>query len=302
MTTLSGTTTKKQDLMATLGFSGVRMIPGPSSCVMIVQGMSGRGKTTLMSSNPDAFILNLDLSSTPGDAAPQATVWPGLNSAGRPVDPSPTGDPEDGKEIVLDYDKVIAVIDTLCEAAEKQLPGRPKMVVIDTLDVLQQLIMDHLLEKQQELRLSTDKKPDFYAIGQRGWTVLSDKILSIVKRLRSHGYGVCIIMQVGEKWVNDGVSDKLVQVRLVTPSVMKPLRTMAEMILTIDKQGRDKAVRENNKIVGKETVWTYTLSHTEKSLGGEGKTRRSLPETIELPVVGGWAKFEKVYAESIGES
>jgi hypothetical protein len=297
---ISGTSTAKDDLMATLGYVGRRMIPGPKSCIGIIQGHAGDGKTTFFLDAEDTLILNLDLSSTPGDTVPKAAFWPGLNDDGRPVKPCKSGDPNDGTEMTFSYEEVRNIVGTLEQLAEKGAEGRPKMVVIDTLDVLQSLVMDYLLRNQQRLRLTNDEKPDFYAIGQRGWTVMADEVVKLIKRLRNAGYGVWIIMQIAERWKNDGVKDIMVDDRLVAPSIIKPLRTMSEMIFTLSKRQYKRTVKKGGK-PALETGYERILSTEQVSLGAEGKSRRSLPEEIVLPSENCFSFFEDLYLKSINK-
>lgn len=297
---ISSGPTAADKLALSLGYKNTMMVPGPSSCFAILQGQSGVGKTSLLSSNPDALILNLDLSSTPGKVAPKATLWPGLNSEGHPVRPHESGDPEQAQEFVLNFAEVQTMVNLLCKLAQDKVEGRPRVVVIDTIDVLQSMVMQHCVENQQQLRLSSlGDKPDFYSLGQAGWGKLADIIVSMVDRLRNHGYGVWLIMQTTMKWKKAGEVDQLAEDRLVTPSLFARLRPKAEMIFTVTKTKQSKVVEKNGRKMrdGEEVV--HALHTDIVTLGSEGKSRRDLPAQITLPEANAWQMFETLYKESL---
>jgi hypothetical protein len=73
---------------------------------------------------PDAFVINLDLSSTVSPT-PSVQCGPALVLMVRPMD-------IDGKPLILTWDHVEAKIKQLCDMA-KNGDERPSMVVIDTM-------------------------------------------------------------------------------------------------------------------------------------------------------------------------
>ena len=68
-----------------LGFSGQKMVHPPGQLLGLLVGMPGTGKSSFVQSNPNAFIINADGTSTT-NPNPQACIWPGVTADGQPMD------------------------------------------------------------------------------------------------------------------------------------------------------------------------------------------------------------------------
>ena len=106
-----------------LGFSGQRMKYPLNALFGMVVGEQNTGKSYLFQSNPDAFIINLDLSSTVTPEC-RATIWPGVDDAGLPID-------IDNKHLVLTWDKVLEKKQQLIDMAKAAGAGTSGVGVWD---------------------------------------------------------------------------------------------------------------------------------------------------------------------------
>jgi len=90
-----------------LGFQGGPGLYSLRNLFGMVVGEQNSGKSYLFQSCPDAFVINLDLSSTVSPHA-KCAVWPGIGLDGRPMD-------VDGKPLIITWDHVEAKIKQLCD-------------------------------------------------------------------------------------------------------------------------------------------------------------------------------------------
>ena len=140
----------------------------------LLVGESGAGKSFVMQSNPDAYILNLDETPTVYPNS-EATMFPIAGPDGRPVD-------ETGKPIVLSWEDIEEKKKVLCALATSNSP-RPQTVVLDTIMQALRLLRPYVAKMYG--------RENFRDVdGRLGWERLFDTLIEFAVTLRRHGYGV----------------------------------------------------------------------------------------------------------------
>ena len=286
----------------TLGFSGQRMQYPLNSMFGMVVGEQNTGKSYLFQSNPDAFIFNLDLSST---VIPEcrATIWPGINDEGRPVD-------VDGKHIKLDWDKVLAKKQQLIQLAESNQP-RPKCVVFDTITP-----MTRMLKPWVAKQMGREKFEQLH--GPAAYDKLFEEILQIAFDLRQHGYGVWFIAHLSKEFVQISEESSSKQTELIlnlSGGMNRRLTPAVEMIAPIccdvvtEMVPRTKTIKMSN---GKEVEKTFhdsvtsykrKIAFSDPRFAGLIRTRTvNRMSDIPLDGVSPWSQFEEAFNNANKES
>ena len=178
---------------ASLGFSGQHMKFPIDRLFGMISGAPNSGKSTLFQSNPDAFIFNLDVSSTVSPN-PVACIWPGISPEGQACD-------VDGSQFKLTWKSVIDKYRQLMDLAGSKSP-RPSIVVIDSLGAIINLAKENVMKEWQK---DSWRELD----GRAGWDTVYDGILRLAFSLRNAGYGVFFschiinsVIQLGDdRWV-----------------------------------------------------------------------------------------------------
>ena len=204
----------------TLGFSGQRMQYPLNSLFGMVVGEQNTGKSYLFQSNPDAFIFNLDLSST---VVPEcvATIWPGIDEDGRPID-------IDDKTISLDWEKVLQKKDQLIQLATSNQP-RPKCVVFDTITPMIRMLKPWVTKQFNKNRFEELHGPQAY-------DRMFEEVLQIAFDLRRAGYGVWFIAHLAKEIVNLNDENNTKQSELIlnlSQGMTRRLTPAVEMIAPI---------------------------------------------------------------------
>jgi hypothetical protein len=282
-----------------LGFAGVRMIHPLDKCLGLICGYPGGGKSCLIQSHENGFILNLDKSSTTCEE-PKAVIWPGINQEGDPID-------IDGRTFILDWEATEAKKQLLVKLARENKP-RPRTVFIDSVTEMVRLLKDYITRDNNK-----EKWQDMD--GRRAWDRLYDMIVSFCEDLRRAGYGVYLICHVVNAVVPVG-EDMFKEVTELTlgKGGYKRLYPSFEVVAVIEKITRNEYKEQENKPIknprtGKEmtrkkpktikvekTVHVFAVE--SKKLDGIVKHRVNMPDEIELPAVGGWAYVSNIYAEA----
>ena len=156
-----------------LGFSGQRMVHPPGQLLGLLVGMPSAGKSFFVQSNPNAFIINTDGTSTT-NPNPQACMWPGVTPNGEPMDVG-------GSKMVLTWDAILEKKKQLIHMSETGQP-RPQTIVLDSLGPSIQLMKDWVTKKAGR---ENWKELD----GRRAWDDVYDGLLRFSLDLRRHGYG-----------------------------------------------------------------------------------------------------------------
>ena len=168
-----------QQRYANLGFTGVKMVHPPERLFGLICGLPGEGKSQFIHSHPDAWVCNMDCTSTMGDV--QATIWPGIAATGLPIDVN-------GEPLMMTWEAVQAKVDLLCQMAKTNQP-RPATVFFDSLGTWIPLLKDWITR-------SNDKKDWRDMDGRRSWDQLYDMVIDTCLTLRRCGYGVYIVCHV----------------------------------------------------------------------------------------------------------
>lgn len=159
----------------------------PGGSFMALVGEPSTGKTSFMASNPRAFILNCDRSQLPVMPEFRAAVWPVRNPAGELIG-------SDGQPVEMTWNSVHDTIDILCEMAEND-EERPETVIFDTIAGQMQLAM----QKHMNDRGVTDWRQ---LDGRAGWDWVYNSMIGQWDRLRTAGYGVCLVLHAVNKIVS----------------------------------------------------------------------------------------------------
>jgi len=282
----------------TLGFSGQRMQYPLNSMFGMVVGEQNTGKSFLFQSNEDAFIINLDLSST---VVPEcvATIWPGINEEGRPID-------VDGKPMILDWDKVLAKKHQLIELAKADKP-RPKCVVFDTITPLIRMLKPWVAQQ-----MGREKWEQCH--GPAAYDRLYDEILQIAGDLRKYGYGVWFIAHLSKELmeVSEETTKRELTVNL-SSGLTRRLTPAVEMIAPIccdvvtEMVPRTKTIKMSN---GKEVEKTFhdTVTSNKRKIAFDDPRFASLIRTrtvnrmpdVDLNSPNPWASFETAFNDANG--
>lgn len=191
-------TTKK---WANLGFASAGMSYPLTRMFGMIVGEQNCGKTFLLQSCPDAFIVNCDLSGSPNPNAVSVS-WPCVDST--------TGNTLDvgNRPMTMTWDAVEAKIAQLVSLP----PGsdRPAMVVFDTLGG-----MIRLLQPWVAAQLGRPKFTD--CDGRQAWDRLYAHIIDgVCTKLRTAGYGVWIVAHLGRQWkqIDDSKSTEVLDFQI----------------------------------------------------------------------------------------
>ena len=278
-----------------LGFSATRMVAPPSRLFGLLVGMPGAGKSCFIQSNPDAFIINTDLSSTTTDE-PQACIWPGMGPDGTPVEPDGSG----YKSIVLTWDKILEKKKSLIDLSESG-KDRPATVMIDSLGPAIALVKNWVTKKAGK---SDWKELD----GRRAWDDVYEQLLRFALDLRQHGYGFYYICHLVNAKIPLGDDRYVIRPELtITDSFYKRLFPLFELVAAFESEmvSKTEMVTQMNKdgTPGpKRAKSVKTKKHfitvNDEQLAGITKCRVVLPDRFELPKVGSWSVFEETYLNS----
>ena len=283
-----------------LGFSGQKMKYPLNALFGMVVGEQNTGKSYLFQSNPDAFIINLDLSST---VTPEcaATIWPGVNEDGLPID-------IDGKHLVLTWDKVLEKKKQLIDMAQANEP-RPKCVVLDTITPCVRLLKPYIAKKM-------DRTSFEQAHGPAAYDKLFDEILSFAFDLRQVGYGVWFIAHLSREFLqvsDDGAKQEELTLNL-SSGMVRRLTPAVEMIAPVCCDRRSTTVMETKvvksgakqierKIPTEKIVYDRKLAFDDPRFSRIIRTRTTsrLPN-IPLDPVDPWGAFESAFNDANKES
>ncbi|MGA1752730.1 MAG: AAA family ATPase [Pontimonas sp.] len=199
------------------------MVVGPQNC----------GKSYLVQSNPDAFIINADDSPVVNPHG-QACIWPARDTNGRIID-------LDGKPMVLTWDAIEKKKQLLIEMA-KANEDRPKCVVLDTLFPVIRLLKQHVTQQYGKQNFEDLHGPMAY---ERVYGALIEFALS----LRQHGYGVWYVAHLSKKWVPLSETSNVEEYRMaMSDGLQERLSKTVEMIAPIKATHETKTYAEEQTI------------------------------------------------------
>lgn len=294
--------------------------PRLSECVSVIGGVSGVGKTSLVASNPEALILNLDVSTTPGSENLPARVWPSRRR-GLIVeeDPKFPNDIERAKPIRLTWESLIRVIDDKIDKLAIS-ENRPSLIVIDTLDEMIDLAKDYV--HRNAFKFGEGGAESFSEISAfKSWPKVREITEYAIKKLhRQMGFGVCVLVQLTEidhTEIQGGDLKSATNRRVLKPATnrktFESIMRSAEYVFQIDHENTrsERLVPMRNKegevVLGPdgqpkmrkttETSPQRVLTGTLHAFDGTTKTRHPLKsDRLVLPTTGGWAALEEFVA------
>lgn len=306
--------------VAMLGFTDIDGVPDLLHLRITIVGQMGSGKSRLWQFCPDALIINTDtspLSLDPGEKL-RARMWPvRRKSDGRPVEPNPQfpHDPEKGTPIEkLTWERILGVKDKLIELAARNAPGRPKAVVLDTVDMAVDMVQQYLADKANK-----DSFNDLYI---DKWNAMYSQFDDFATQLHRAGYGVILVMHLGDKQITLNEKEKLHlhDVTLLPGNMWNYLRNFTDIVGAVikervetdvfaDKLGPDgkplidpRTKRKVRVATGKKTavtkVWLAFEKNEKADMPGIIKARASLPSLILLPKNDPWGAFEAAYRKA----
>ena len=288
-------------------FKDVTMRPPLESLIGMVCARSTGGKSNLFQSCPDAFIFNMDLAGTTLSPC-RASIWPAIDPAtGNPVERS-------GNQMMpiqnFSFNHVMEKVELLIQMGHDGVQGRPKMIVMDTLDrllfyVTQQYLADNKISRLKQAGNTFD-----------AWDAIYTPIITLPQRFRNAGYGFWWTVQLGEKMVDSKGEQgrQLVKDRpLITDNLFSKIFPAAEVSAIVEP----REIKEKTLIIIKDPV-------TKKPImlpNGKPKTeirvtsteRRVLafdsrevikrrgdipPEIILYPQKDAWAIFKAAYEKA----
>jgi len=184
-------------------FQNVSMKPPVESLIGMILGKSGQGKSTLFQSYSGAFIFNLDLAGTSLDPC-RARIWPGIDPAtGNIVERGPGG------ELIhipkFHWGLVQEKIDLLLQMGRDKVKGRPRVVVMDTLDKVLYYVLEHYCTTKNIQRIKQAGN------SWDAWEEIHSYIVKLPFLFREAGYGFFWTAQLGDKMAEIAPDQKQLQ-------------------------------------------------------------------------------------------
>jgi len=258
----------------------------------LVVGEAGSGKSFLLQSNPNAFIINLD--ETPAVCSTsEAVMWPTPGVDGRAQD-------ERGNPMVLSWKLVEEKHKQLIDLAVRNQP-RPETVVIDTLGAAIRLLRPHIASLYGREKF-TDVD------GRLGWERLFDTLIEFGASLRRHGYGVFYIAHLSRKHIPLSENQHVEEYKiLISDGLYARMFPMFDLVVPITttwdviEESREVEVKVGDRIIKKTNVSSKKVRHhfatfSNPKLEGIAKVRTMQPmETLKLPPEAAWAALQSAY-------
>jgi len=258
----------------------------------LVVGEAGAGKSFLLQSNPNAFIINLD--ETPAVCpTSEAVMFPTPGSDGRAQD-------EKGNPIVLSWKLVEEKHKQLVDLATRNQP-RPETVVIDTLGAAIRLLRPHIASLYGREKF-TDVD------GRLGWERLFDTLIEFGASLRRHGYGVYYIAHLSRKHIPLSEQQHVEEYKiLISDGLYARMFPMFDIVIPITttwdtiEEVREVETKVGDRIIKRQVtdsrkVRKHFATFSNPKLEGIAKVRTLNPiDTIQLPTDGAWSAMQAAY-------
>jgi hypothetical protein len=280
-----------------------KMVAPPWAIMAFLIGFPKTGKSAFLQSYEDAFIFNLDCSSTTTET-PKAALFPWIGPEGRP-----TGD--DGNPVALDWgEHVLPKINILIELAKNREP-RPRLVAFDSLTACVSLLQKYVVKHSVPLGLSREVAAQWRDLhGPAAWDAVYGIVADTMVTLHAHGYGVYIVGHITNAKIPLGEDKYKIQPELtITDRFYSRLFPYFEMVAAVTVREVTEVLEREIKAVirgvekvekRKETINVSKrfLSVDDTDLQGLLGRRVKIPGSIELPPLDAWKTFEKVYLDS----
>lgn len=279
-----------------LGFGATPVAFDLNNVFGMLVGEQNSGKSYLVQSNPDAFVINADDSPVVNPHG-QACIWPARDSNGRIID-------LDGKPMVLTWDAIERKKQTLIEMA-KANEDRPKTVVLDTLFPVLRLLKHHVVQHYG--------KQDWDQLhGPMAYERVYSSVIEFALSLRQHGYGVWFIAHLSKRWVplsetsnvqeyalsmSEGLRERLSKtVEMIAPIVAtQEVETFAEeQTITVGAKEIKRQVSKTRPVIKR------TISFSNPSFAHLIRTRtlRPMPD-VPLDEGNPWETFSRAFRSAI---
>jgi len=245
----------------------------------LIMGFPDAGKSHLLESNPDAYIINCDGTST-SNPDTVATIYPGFNAEGRACD-------ENGKAFTLTYQHISDIVGRLEEMAKRD-EERPTTVIFDSLTTLMELAKEWVPEN---LFASTKGKQFRHLDGQMAYSTMYAELLKLFNRVSSAGYGCYVVVHLKRNIRNAGKeNEKEVILPSISGNFAQQLLAFFELCLSVECE---------MKYTSKGYQRIVTLGATFPDLLQQNMYKSRVPIKLIVPEKNGWAAFVDAYYKGI---
>lgn len=266
-------------------------------------GMSNSGKSALIQSNPDAYVFNLDATSTVTPTS-KAVLWPRIApaAAGLFIDDS-------GVPFVFRYEHMAEKVAKLIELAQQNKP-RPKTVCFDSLTAWQRMLVEYIPRNAKTLGISANNDLQWKDLhGPAAWDLLYESIINTIISLRNAGYGVYVVGHITRRWIPINENQHKLEFEFtITDNFWKRLVPIFQLSACMATEKGVTTERKVTKVManGKEhevtkDVNTETTNHylyfKRDDLINMTKGR-VVSSKILIPKDNAWAAFESAYDSS----
>jgi len=306
------------------GISGVPIVPPLSKQTMMIAGRTGVGKTAFIQSCPTGYIINTDLC---GVTTPhfKATIWPAVSSDMRPCEaasPREVGAFKDEelseqvgfdvwlKPVEMTWDAVLEQANILVSLAKQNVPDRPEIVFLDTVDSTIRMLQPWVAAKYG--------KDSFDALhGKLGWPAIWDEVTGLCRRLTAAGYGFVYVLHLTDKIVYENQEASILRnIPRITDNFSLQIQATCGIcgVIDITEESCTEKVplkdRNGNPILNAQgkprtrdrvvTERVHTLSFDAKVNRYAAKNRVGLTDflgasKLRLPLDDGWGAFANAY-------
>jgi len=254
---------------------------------LYVTGLSGEGKSTFVSSIPDAWVI--DYEKGVGGVVDRRAGYFNIFEAAKKL----------GKTT---YEVHRMIIDMLIEDARNN--KRPcKRVVFDTHDGWVELETINFL-KEKSAGVKTYEDIGQYGEKGAGHSLIQGRCKRILADLESNGYTWAVVGHL--TYVPETAPDGKTQMNIrpiLSKGYVGPIVRKSELHITINsiahKERVDSTVKGQIIKGGKEEVvtryWLYTKPTEAKRMEGKQRGVPNLARIIEVPMVGGWDVLKQAY-------
>lgn len=265
----------------------------PTKMLGMVSGLPGSGKTSLLLSCPDLFLLNLDGTTLPTIHPDQyQRVWPGLDEQGHTIS-------ETGRRFDLSWETLQQKVNALVARAKANKP-RPETVGIDTMAALTQLGMDYIVRNSNK-----DNWRDLH--GQTAYDSLYGYILKTIHSLKDVGYGVMLSCHIANKevYITEEEQQEVPKLTMF-PGLWSRLNWQLEASLVILRETvsevtvRQRGDKEISVPTGRK-VETRVITATRKRYDGIARSKTPIGDIRVFPKdqSRAWSMLEEAFQEGL---
>lgn len=255
---------------------------------LVIAGLPGTGKSTLLHSNPHALVLDPeDGGRTAG--IPEAIRYPDWEAVTRP--PS-----------LEDY------LNTARNVIRLKSQGKldsVQMIGIDTFDRLLEL-----WDRDFCKRHSVESPGDACGGYGKGYLALKREIMSFLSEISHVGLGWCLLVHITDQIVRSGTTDRVMLKLTITGKMREIVFQESEHMLFMDSDvDRQEHFKPNPKGgspvslgVTEKRIRKIVCEPGELKMGGQitdVKVRVPFPRELIVPQRGGWAVFDQAFNDAV---